>query len=38
MNRDPLIFYGTGSETRTRKVLPPTDFESVAFTNSTIPA
>lgn len=36
--RKPLIFYGTGSETRTRKVLPPTDFESVAFTNSTIPA
>lgn len=33
-----LGFYGAGRETRTLKVLPPADFESAAFTNSTIPA
>lgn len=31
---NPLIFHGTGGETRTRKGLPPEDFESSA---STIP-
>lgn len=29
---------GAGRETRTLKVFPPADFESAAFTNSTIPA
>ena len=29
---------GTGDETRTRKVLPPVDFESTASTNSATPA
>ncbi len=34
-----LCFHsGTGSQTRTDKVLPPADFESAASTNSTIPA
>lgn len=38
VRRNIRLFSGTGSETRTRKVLPPADFESAASTNSTIPA
>ena len=33
-----MLGSGTGSGTRTHTMLPPTDFESVASTNSAIPA